>query len=69
MVVVLESEDTALLFDVLHGAVPLLEAAEKAKARSALVVAFRGASEEDRIAFARTIGADLVFDTVVVPAL
>jgi hypothetical protein len=67
-VVVLMTEDVALLNSVLAGELPLLEAAKMARKRAGLVSAFRSASPQDRIAFAKVVGPDVVFDEVVCPA-
>jgi hypothetical protein len=68
-VVVLKAENPILIDRVLAGRVSLLAAARQARPTSALVDAYRRASDADRIAFARTVGAVTLFDGAVVPAL
>jgi hypothetical protein len=66
---VLESENTSLIADVINGRVGLLAAAQQVKQLGALVSAYRQASAADRVAFAKTIGPTVLFDTSLVPAL
>jgi hypothetical protein len=68
-VIVLKSENTALLDQVLEGDLPLLEAARQVEQLGKLVAAYRGASAADRVAFARAIGPSTLFDDSLVPAL
>lgn len=65
---ILKTEDVDLFRQVLKGHRGLLATAAKVRNRAALVDAYRAASSEDRIAFAKTVGADTLFDDVVVPA-
>ena len=66
---VLKTEDPALQQQVLEGCCSLLATAAEVRNRSALIDAYRTASTADRIAFAKAVGADMLFDNVVVPAV
>jgi hypothetical protein len=68
-VVLLKSESSTVIDQVLAGHVSLLAAAQRAKAVSDLVCAYRRASDDDRVAFVRTVGATTMFDGAIVPAL
>jgi hypothetical protein len=64
----LKSEDQSLVSAVIRGFVPLLAAAKQARQLGELVAAYRSATASDRIAFAKVVGPDTIFDTVLVPA-
>jgi hypothetical protein len=68
-VIVLQSEDKALLHRVLSGDVSLLAAAKQVQQVAKLVAAHRKASAADRVAYARTIGPTVLFDDMLVPAI
>jgi hypothetical protein len=68
-VTLLKAENSIAVDRVLAGHVSLLAAARQAKPVSALVCAYRQASDADRVAFVRTVGATTLFDRAVVPAL
>jgi hypothetical protein len=65
--VILRAEDAVLKAKILNGRVPLLEGAGLVRKRAELVNAYRNASTEDRVEFARVIGPEEVFDGAVVP--
>jgi hypothetical protein len=67
-ITLIKSEDNALLNRVLAGHVGLLAAATEMKPRAKLLESYRAATTEDRVAFARAVGASDLFDNVVVPA-
>ena len=67
--IVLQSEDTALLAQVLNGFISLTNAAANVKRRAELISAFKNAAPDDRAAFGRTVGAGELFDATVAPAL
>jgi hypothetical protein len=62
--ILLRSENTALLEQVLRGHVPLLAAAAQVRQVANLVTAYRAAKDADRIAFARTCGTDQILDVL-----
>jgi hypothetical protein len=64
-IVVLRSENSGLLTQVLCGQVPLLAAANQVRRLVDLVVAYRATTEQDHIACFRLAGPDHVFDEVV----
>jgi hypothetical protein len=68
-IVLLRSENATLLSRVLRGDLPLLAAAAQVKRVANLVEAYRTASAGDRVAFARTVGSTVLFDTTLVPAI
>jgi hypothetical protein len=68
-VTLLKAENPVLIERVLAGRVSLLAAARQARPTSALVHAYRQASDADRVAFVRTVGAAALFDGAVAPAL
>jgi hypothetical protein len=68
-IVVILSENTVLLYDVLHGNIGLLVAAEWAAKASALVAALRAASAKDLAAAARVMGAEFIWDKMVLPSI
>jgi hypothetical protein len=68
-ITLVKTEDSSLINRVLAGRVSLLAAARQARASSLLVHAYRTASDAERVAFVRTIGATTLFDGAVVPAL
>jgi hypothetical protein len=67
--IVLQSEDKALLAQVLSGFVSLTNAAAKAKRRAELIAAFNNADPNDRAALGAVVVAGVEFSRVVVPAL
>jgi hypothetical protein len=64
-IVVLRSENSALLDRVLRGHIPLLDAARQVQQIVDLVAAYRAASEQDHVAFARAAGPERLFDELV----
>jgi hypothetical protein len=64
-----QSESSGLLNQVLKGSIPLLGAAAKARQLARLVDAYRAASTEDRVQFARVVGPTSLFDNTLVPSL
>jgi hypothetical protein len=68
-VVLLKAENSIVVDRVLAGRLPLLAAARQARPASALVHAYRQASDADRVEFARAIGASALFDSTIGPAL
>jgi hypothetical protein len=67
--IILESGDENLAADVLQGWEPLSGAADKVRGRAKLIEAFKGATPDDRIAFARVIGPTELFEAAIEPAL
>jgi hypothetical protein len=63
--VLLKAENETLLLRVLDGDEPLLAAANQAKRTADLISAYRSANNADRVAFARTCGADAILDVLV----
>jgi hypothetical protein len=68
-IVLIESENTTLVDQVLTGKVSLLAAAKEIGRLAELVTAYRKASAADRVQFARAIGPSTLFDNSLVPAL
>jgi hypothetical protein len=68
-ITVLAAGDKALVDDVLAGRIHLLTAADQVKNRARLIAAYQAASPEDRLALARAIGVDKLFDTAIAPLL
>ena len=68
-VILLHSEDAALLQAVLNGEVTLARAADKVRARVQLIDAFKNASDDDCAAFGQAVGPGELFDRIIVPAL
>ena len=68
-VILLRSENRSLCDAALGGRVPLHVAAQQLKRLGELVAAYRQASAADRVAFAKAIGPNVLFDTSLVPAL
>jgi hypothetical protein len=68
-VAVLKAEDAELLGRVLTGEVSLRAAARNAGKRGSLIAAYRQASPEDRLALARTVGPDVLWDETLAPVL
>lgn len=66
---VLQVEDPALLADVLAGRQPLLDVAAKICGRANLINAYRRAAPNDRAAFGSTVGANSVWNDVIIPSL
>jgi hypothetical protein len=69
MVVILKSEDSALLSDVVLGEIPILKAAAIVETKARLIAAYREASVADRVALVKAVGAEEIFDKTLVPAL
>jgi hypothetical protein len=65
----LKAEDVNLLNRARKGWTPLGEAAAAVLKRAELIRAYRSASPEDRIALARTVGAERLFVDAVEPAI
>jgi hypothetical protein len=68
-VTVLLSENTSLMAKVVRGKIPMMAAARETKRLAKLVAAYRAGTAADRVAFAKTIGPTVLFDTSLVPAL
>ena len=68
-VILLHSEDAALLQAVLNGEVTLARAADKVRARVQLIDAFKNASDDDCAAFGQAVGPGELFDRIIVSAL
>jgi hypothetical protein len=68
-VILIKSENTVLMRQVLGGEYPLLAAARDMQKLAELVTAFRRAPFAARVAFARTVGPSTLFDNTLVPAL
>jgi hypothetical protein len=66
---ILQTGDPHLARDVLRGFEPLLQTAAEIRNRVQLIETFKSASVEDRIAFAQTVGVEMLFNDVVAPAL
>ncbi len=66
---VLRAGNQRLIDQVLHGHIPLLEAAKLVRKRVKLVQAYRDADAADRIALGKTVGVDRVFDEAIAPSL
>src|SRR5262249_2081412 len=65
MTVLLKSENSSLLRQVLAGQVPVLAAGKQTKQLADLVSAYRRADDGDRVAFARACNADAIFNVLV----
>ena len=65
VIVLLKAENETLLRRVLTGDAPLLGAAQQAQRMADLISAYRSANSADRVAFARTCGAEAIFDVLV----
>jgi hypothetical protein len=63
--VLLKAENLTLVNKVLDGEMPLLEAARMVKAMVSLVDAYRRASAAERVQFARTVGTEELFESVI----
>jgi hypothetical protein len=63
--ILLKAENEALLQRVLAGHERLLSAAKQAKRAADLIFAYRCADAADRVVFARTCGAEAIFDVLV----
>jgi hypothetical protein len=66
---ILDAGDDGLTNDVLSGRTSMFTAAKQVETRAALIAAFRNASPADRVALGDVVGADAIFDEVIVPAL
>jgi hypothetical protein len=64
-IVLLRSENSALLDRVLRGHVPLLAAANQVERLVSLIRAYRRTSEQDHVASFRMLGPERVFDEIV----
>lgn len=69
MIVLVKAENTSLLKRVLAGEVPVLAAAKQTKQLARLVDAYRNASADEKVAFARAVGPTTLFDDSLIPAL
>jgi hypothetical protein len=69
LAVIVKSKDTALLNAVLKGCAPVPAAAASVKGLAKLLAAFADTTPENKAAFGRTVGTDILFDTVLVPAM
>jgi hypothetical protein len=69
MVTVLLADDLDLLWDVLAGSIPLLEAANRVRRRAKLLQAYRNGTASDRQALGKTEGVDKIWDEVLAPNL
>jgi len=67
--IIVESGDELLAADVLQGWETLSRAADMVRGRVKLVEAFKSATPDDRIAFARVIGPTELFEAAIEPAL
>ena len=67
--IIVESGDELLAADVLQGWETLSRAADTVRGRVKLIQAFESATPDDRIAFARVIGPDALFEAAVAPAI
>ena len=65
MTVLLKSENSSLLRQVLAGQVPVLAAAKQTQRLADLVSAYRRADDGERVAFARACNAERIFDVLV----
>ena len=66
---ILQCQDAELIAATVRGEKPLLSTARAICSRAALIDSYRAASEDDLIAFGRTIGPGDVFDRAVMAAL
>ena len=67
--ILVKAEASELLEEVKRGRLPLLQAARRVAKVAALVDAFRHADADEKVEFARTVGAEILFDDLVSPAL
>jgi hypothetical protein len=67
--IILQSDDPRLVRDVLRGFLPLLKTAAGIRDRINMTAAFKRASPAERAAFAAAVGAEVLFETAVSPAL
>jgi hypothetical protein len=68
-VVLVKTENSTMLMDVLAGTVPLLAAAKQLKHIAKLVDDYRRANAAELITFGKTVGVGDVWDHVINPAL
>jgi hypothetical protein len=68
-IVLLQAEDKALIDRVLKGDIRIQEAANQVRDRAVVIAGLRRLSSEDKAVVGRTVGAETLFDEVVVPAL
>jgi aminoglycoside phosphotransferase family enzyme len=66
---ILQSEDDALLANILWSGVSLSNAAAQVKRRAKLIASFKAATPEDRAAFGKTIGIAEVWDSAISPSI
>jgi hypothetical protein len=64
-IILLRSDNTSLVNEVLAGDVPILEAAAQVRRLVDLIAAYRDAKDHDRVAFARACGVETIFNTLV----
>ena len=67
--ILIETNNTALIRRVEVGDVPLMKAAQAAHDVAGLVKAYRTANAEDHVAFAKIVGPATIFDNMIVPAI
>lgn len=67
--IILQNGDENLAANVLQGRESLSRAADKVRGRVKLVEAFKSATPDDRIAFARVIGPTELFEAAIAPAI
>ena len=67
--IVLQNGDEGLAASVLKGWESLSRAADKVRGRVKLIEAFKSATPDDRVAFARAIGPTELFEAAIEPAL
>jgi hypothetical protein len=66
---IIEADQAPLASFVLTGRETLSRGARKVRSQARLISAFKKATPDDRIALGLAVGADLLFDDVVTPAL
>jgi hypothetical protein len=64
-IILLRSDNTALISDVLAGRVSILQAAAQVRRVVDLVTAYKLAQDPDRVAFARACGIERMFNVLV----
>jgi hypothetical protein len=69
MITLMEADEDDLVFAVLVGQVPLLEAAAHVRKRTKLVKTYRASDADARKALGQSVGVDNVWDEVLAPNL
>jgi len=64
-IVLLRADNASLVRDVRRGNISLLQAAREAQRLVNLITAYRAATDPDRVAFAKAVGVETVFDPLV----